>query len=114
MPVDPKRFWKMPSSDGLVSRLAYARLKQAGIKVALLLKKAKLTVEQIGDRKARLAVQSQIRFLMLAADALHDGLLGFIWPGTSTSARLDCSTMLPHHLIRSETRSSEWCATARP
>jgi AraC-like DNA-binding protein len=77
MPVDLKRFGKIPSSGGLISRLAFARLKQAGIEVTPLLKEAKLTAEEVNDRKARLSVQSQISFVELAADALHDDVLGF-------------------------------------
>lgn len=42
-----------------------------------LLKKAGLTELQIEDRRARLKVQDQIRFLNLAADALRDEFLGF-------------------------------------
>jgi AraC-like DNA-binding protein len=42
-----------------------------------LLLKAGLTVEQIDHRNTRLKVQSQIRFLDLAADALQDDFLGF-------------------------------------
>ena len=38
---------------------------------------APLTVAQIEDRSARFAVQSQIRFLELAAHALQDPFLGF-------------------------------------
>jgi AraC-like DNA-binding protein len=77
MPVDLKRLATVPSSAGLISRLAYARLKQAGIEMAPLLRKAELSADQIDDRKARLSVQSQITFLELAADALRDDLLGF-------------------------------------
>ncbi len=36
-----------------------------------------LTVKQIEDRKARLSVESQIRFLELGAEALQDDALGF-------------------------------------
>src|SRR5262249_30518590 len=77
MPLDLKRLKEMPSTSGLMSRLAYAKLKNAGIELAPLLKKAKLNAAQIDDRKARLSVQSQVRFLELAADALRDALLAF-------------------------------------
>ena len=77
MPVDQKPTGQMPSAAGVISRIACARLEQAGIEVAPLLKQAKLTAQQINDRGARLSVNSQIRFLDLAADALHDPLLGF-------------------------------------
>ena len=77
MPPDLKRLKEVPSTNGLMSRLAYAKLKKAGIELAPLLKKAKLNVAQIDDRKGRVSVQGQIRFLELAADALRDALLGF-------------------------------------
>jgi len=66
----------MPSAKGLLSRLAYGRLKQNDIDPVPLLKKARLTAPQIDDRTVRLSVQSQIRFLDLAADALRDPQLG--------------------------------------
>jgi len=77
MPPDLKRLKEVPSTNGLMSRLAYAKLKKAGIELAPLLKKAKLNAAQIDDRKGRVSVQGQIRFLELAADALRDALLGF-------------------------------------
>ena len=67
----------MPSATGGIARLAYARLRESGAPLAPILSKAGLTAEQIDNRHARLKVQSQIRFLELAADALHDDLLGF-------------------------------------
>src|SRR5262245_48419008 len=70
--VAPKRIANMPSAKGLLSRLAYSKLKQKGVDPAPLLKKARLTAQQIDDRATRLSVQSQIRFLDLAADALQD------------------------------------------
>jgi AraC-like DNA-binding protein len=60
-----------------MTRLAYARSKEAGVDVVSLLKKAGLTLHQIEDPGARLKVRDQINFLNLAANALHDGLLGF-------------------------------------
>ncbi|MGY0570050.1 AraC family transcriptional regulator ligand-binding domain-containing protein [Bradyrhizobium sp. RDM12] len=57
--------------------MVWARLQEAGIKADGLLSKAGLTVKQIEDRKARLSVQSQIRFLELGAEALQDDSLGF-------------------------------------
>lgn len=67
----------MPSASGGIARMVYARLRERGIPAMPLLSKAGLSVEQIGDRAARLKVRSQIRFLELAADALQDDLLGF-------------------------------------
>ena len=67
----------MPSATGGIARLVCERMRGSGIPLAPLLSKAGLTVAQIDNRSARLEVRSQIRFLELAADALHDDLLGF-------------------------------------
>lgn len=72
-----KRFGAVPSAAGGITRLAYARARAAGIELEPLLKKAGLTERQIEDRRARLNVQDQIRFLNLAAEALGDEFLGF-------------------------------------
>lgn len=71
------QFNSVPSATGGIARLACARIREAGVKLAPLLSRAGLTVGQIDDRSARLKVHSQIRFLDLAADALLDDLLGF-------------------------------------
>jgi AraC-like DNA-binding protein len=52
-------------------------MREAGIELAPLLAKAGLTSRQIEDSKARISVESQIRFLVLAANALNDKFLGF-------------------------------------
>jgi hypothetical protein len=70
-------FHSIPSATGGISRLVCARIRKSGIELAPLLLKAGLTVEQIDNRSARLKVQSQIRFLELAAAALQDDFLGF-------------------------------------
>ena len=62
--------------DGLISRLACARARKAGIALAPLLAKANLTVEQIDDSRVRLPARDQIDLLNLVADALPDDLLG--------------------------------------
>ena len=67
----------MPSATGGIARLVWARLREAGIEADGLLSRAGLTLEQIEDRKARLSVASQIKFLELGAEALHDDALGF-------------------------------------
>jgi len=66
----------VPHAEGVISRLACARVKAAGIALPPLLKKANLTVEQIDDSRVRLAARDQIRLLNLVADALRDDLLG--------------------------------------
>jgi AraC-like DNA-binding protein len=73
----PMRFHSMPSATGGIARLVAARLRAAGIALAPLLSRAGLTVEQIDDPGVRLPVQSQIKLLELAAEALHDDFLGF-------------------------------------
>jgi AraC-like DNA-binding protein len=71
------RLESLPSASGGISRLVATRLRAAGIPPRPLLAKAGLTAAQIEDRKARISVQSQIRFLELASHALDDDLLGF-------------------------------------
>jgi AraC-like DNA-binding protein len=77
VPLDEKHIMQVPSSGGLLTRLACARIREAGIELAPLLKRARLTARQIDEPGARLAVRSQIRFVDLAADSLGDQLLGF-------------------------------------
>jgi Arabinose-binding domain of AraC transcription regulator, N-term len=72
-----KRLGPLPSANGAITRLACARAKEAGVDLELLLKKAGLTLRQLEDPNVRLRVRDQITFLNLAADALHDDLLGF-------------------------------------
>jgi AraC-like DNA-binding protein len=66
-----------PGAAGNITRLAYARAKQAAIELKPLLKKARLKEEQIADAQIRLGVRNQIAFLNLVASALADDLLGF-------------------------------------
>ena len=73
----PARIGSMPSASGGVARLACARLRERGIPVLPLLSKAGLSIEQIDDPGVRIKVQSQIKLVQLAADALQDDLLGF-------------------------------------
>jgi AraC-like DNA-binding protein len=75
--VDTKRLGTVPTAAGMIARLAYARVREAGIELDSLLKKAALTEQQITDRGARFAVNRQIRFLNLAASALQDEFLGY-------------------------------------
>jgi AraC-like DNA-binding protein len=74
---DANRLGTFPSATGGIARLAYAQLKEAGVELEPLLKKAGLTLHQIEDPGARLRVRDQISFLNLAASALQDNLLGF-------------------------------------
>src|SRR5262245_32837843 len=66
-----------PSAVGTLSRLACARAVSAGIDVAPLMAKAGVTRKQVEDQDVRLAVEGQIEFVELVADALDDDFLGF-------------------------------------
>jgi AraC-like DNA-binding protein len=72
-----KSFGSVPTAIGTVTRLACARLREAGLSPEPLLAQAGLTLEQIKDRRARISVERQIRLLNLAAGAIDDELLGF-------------------------------------
>lgn len=65
------------TAGGGISRLAYARACAAGLRTEALLSSAGLTTALMEDSRARLKVQSQIRFLDLVSEAMQDELLGF-------------------------------------
>ena len=67
----------IPTAQGGLSRLAIARLKNAGVPVVPLLRRVGLTPEVIDDPEERLIVRSQITLLDEAAIALQDDCLGF-------------------------------------
>jgi hypothetical protein len=67
----------LPTATGGIARAAYARCVKAGLKADTLLRKAGLSRRQIENPEVRLTVQSQIKFLHLAAGALDDEFLGF-------------------------------------
>jgi AraC-like DNA-binding protein len=73
----PTSIYSIPSATGGIARLVCARIRQSGIHPKPLLSKAGLTVDQIDNRTIRVKARSQIKLLELAADALHDNLLGF-------------------------------------
>ena len=62
---------------GLISRLAYARSKRAGIDVTKLLRRAGITLADINDKNVRLGVPQQIKFVELCANATGDTNFGF-------------------------------------
>jgi AraC-like DNA-binding protein len=62
---------------GGATRLAYARVREAGIAVEPLLAKAGLAEGQVLDRMTRIKVRHQIDFLNVVAQALDDPFLGF-------------------------------------
>jgi len=66
-----------PDALGVPTRLAAARLHEAGIVLKPLLRSAGLSVRQINRKDVRIGVASQITFLELAARALNDPVLGF-------------------------------------
>jgi hypothetical protein len=67
----------LPMATGGIARAAYARCVKEGIKAGALLQRAGLTRPQIENPEVQIAVQSQIKFLDLAAEALGDEFLGF-------------------------------------
>jgi hypothetical protein len=60
----------IPMVGGGLSRLAIARLQNAGVPVAPLLRRVGLTPEVIADPEERLSVRSQVALLDEAAIAL--------------------------------------------
>lgn len=73
----PNRLSSMPSTAGGVARLAYDRLRIAGLDPAPVVLGAGLTIGDIEDRKRRLDARAQVRMLELAAEALQDDCFGF-------------------------------------
>jgi AraC-like DNA-binding protein len=67
----------VPSTAGAVARLVCAKLRSAGRGFGPILSEAGLKVEQIDDPKIRLIASSQVKLLEIAADELHDDLLGY-------------------------------------
>jgi Arabinose-binding domain of AraC transcription regulator, N-term len=72
-----RQFPSSPEAGGLATRLAARRLREAGVAVEPLLKKAVFSGAQIDTPDVRVSVVSQIAFLDLAAKALRDEFLGF-------------------------------------
>src|SRR5262245_14957802 len=72
-----KAIAQSPSAMGLVSRLAYARARAAGVAMRPLLGKSRLNRQQLEDPKSRIAAGKQVDFLNRVADALGDDMLGF-------------------------------------
>ena len=68
---------RLPSTAGVMARLAYARAKAAGIALDPLLRTAGLSRHQIEDQRTVIKVRHQVEFLNLVAAALNDDLLGF-------------------------------------
>lgn len=66
-----------PSALAGLARLVVRRLKDGHVDPAPLLKSAGLSQEMIASPGTRIPARSQIAFLSVAAEALHDDLLGF-------------------------------------
>jgi len=66
-----------PDAMGVATRRAAGRLREAGIALEPLLRRAGLSIRQINKKELRIGVARQIRFLELAGKALRDPLLGF-------------------------------------
>jgi AraC-like DNA-binding protein len=71
------RFSDVPKASGGITRLALERLRDRGVNVAPLLRRAGLSASEVADPKVWISVAGQIKFLEAAAEALDDPLLGF-------------------------------------
>ena len=83
----PEGLCSIPSATGGIARLACARLRELGKDVAGILTQVGARPEQVNDDAVRLEVPKQIRILELVAEELQDGLLAFISPAISISAK---------------------------
>ena len=62
-----EHFGSQPDALGVATRLAAGRLRESGIVLEPLLRRAGLSVSQINKKDVRIGVASQIMFLELAA-----------------------------------------------
>ncbi len=72
-----KKIAAMRRCGGLLSRLAYECGRKEGADVEAFLQQAHLTPREIKNKDVQLAVQNQIKFVDLVANATGDPLLGF-------------------------------------
>jgi len=72
-----KRLSAIPGCAGLMTRLACAYARRAGLDLQPVLKRVGLTVRDIENESVPLGVTTQIACLNLLAQALNDRLLGF-------------------------------------
>ena len=68
---------QLPRALGIMTRLAFAHARDAGIATAPLLEACGLSRRQIDDPKVRLRVRDQVDFLNRVAVEVKDDLLGF-------------------------------------
>ena len=107
---DGKSFAAIPTAAGGLTRLAYARARNAGVDVVPLLRKAGLPEDQILDRTARIKVRQQIDFADLVAHAVADPFLGF---HLAHAAELRGLGLVYYILASSETFDDAWLRGAR-
>jgi hypothetical protein len=67
----------IPSCAGVMTRVACAAARNAGVDVPPLLRRVGLTVADIDNESAPLRVATQIKCLNVLAEAMNDRLLGF-------------------------------------
>ena len=67
----------MRNCGGLITRLAYAKGRAAGIDIGRLLTRVGLTAKEINNKEARLSVKKQIEFVHLVAEDIGDTSFGF-------------------------------------
>ena len=67
----------LPQANGVLARLACARLNALGIDTKPLVERVGLSVQQIKNRSLRISARSQVRLLDIAAAESGDELLGF-------------------------------------
>jgi AraC-like DNA-binding protein len=70
-------FGSLPSTTGVLARLAYAQARAADVLLEPLLKASGLTVQQMEAQSVRIPVRSEIKFLNVVANAQEDEFLGF-------------------------------------
>ena len=71
------RLSSIPGATGGIARLAFDRLRAAGINLAPVISGAGLTPEDVEDRQRPLDATVQVRVLELAAKELQDDCFGF-------------------------------------
>jgi AraC-like DNA-binding protein len=72
-----KQFGTVRNCGGLITRLAYAKGRTAGVDIDRLLTRVGLTAKEINNEEARLSVKKQIEFVDLVANEIGDTNYGF-------------------------------------
>jgi len=72
-----KQFGAVRNCGGLITRLAYAKGKAAGIDIGRLLTRAGLTAKEINNEQAQLSVKRQIKFIHFVAEDIGATDFGF-------------------------------------